>query len=266
MYSVKNGSRGSPSGEKALAKPSGEMPLTKTGRPSLLTPEVQEQICKLLQTGAPLETCAEAIGVWPETLSHWQARARECVARYKGDVEAALKDENQGEYVEFVQAIARARAGAELVLLEKVKAAGKGGWAAGWILERVHRDRYSTRAESRVDATVKVEGGGGADADARARERCDAFLAASTAAAIQEGRSAFLVPGAGASGDRSPGGRLEASCDVGRDGTSQDAGDGAEQAGHTSTGNQANGSPSPAASPPASKVGGSDRWLKGGKA
>jgi len=157
--------------------------VAKTGCPSLLNAEITAKICELLATGAPLETCADAVGVWPETLSHWQARARECVERYEGNTEAAKQDEKQGEYVEFVQALACARAQAELMLLKRVSVGGKGGWAAGWILERVMRRRYHTRASHEVDATVKVEGQGGADADAKAKARADAFLGASGAKA-----------------------------------------------------------------------------------
>lgn len=161
--------------------------MAKTGRPSLLTPAIQEKICELLRTGAPLETCADAVGVWPTTLERWQRRARECIEQHDGDIEVASKDEHDGECVEFCRAVARARAEAELALLDKVKAAGKGGWAAGWILERVMRRRYHTRSESQVDASVTMAGGEGADADAAAKARAAAFLAGAAGGAGDAG-------------------------------------------------------------------------------
>jgi len=161
--------------------------VAKIGRPSLLTPKIQEKICELLRTGAPLETCADAVGVWPQTLSDWQRRARECVDAHSGDVTSAKADEKAGVYVEFTEAISRARAEAELALLEKVKAAGKGGWAAGWILERVMRRRYHTRAAHEVEVSGTIGGGEGADADAAAKARALAFLAGAAGRAKDKG-------------------------------------------------------------------------------
>ena len=156
--------------------------MAKTGRPLTFTPEIAEAICKHRRTGLPLETSCELEGVLASTVCNWKARAEACLLRHNADHEEALKDKADGWAVAFLKDIARASAEGERLLLERVSAAGKGGWAAGWILERVHRRRYSTRVESEVDARVKVEGSGDADADEAARVRCETFLKASGAA------------------------------------------------------------------------------------
>ena len=161
--------------------------MAKTGRPSLLTPEITEEICKHRASGLPLETACELVGVLPQTVRGWRQRGEACLAAHQGDIAEALVDEADGWCVAFLRSHARASAEGERMLLGRVLDGGKGSWGAGWTLERVHRDRYSTRSESKVDASVRMDAEGGADADAAAKARALAFLAGAAGGAKDKG-------------------------------------------------------------------------------
>lgn len=81
------------------------------------TPEIEEKLVLLLQSGNDLKVAGQAVGVDPEVLEFWIASNR---------------------YPKFNKAVAKARALAEANLVSRVQQAAAGGsWqAAAWLLER----------------------------------------------------------------------------------------------------------------------------------
>jgi len=148
----------------------------RRGRKSGLTPEVQRRIVAALNAGNYLESAAGAAGVTPAALHGWLARGR--AARDLVDVDGTNRcptcesegsdpcltgsgrtaakphvrrpkrtDATPGDetpYVEFVDAVERARAGAEVQAVALIRnAALAGDWrAASWYLERSYPDRW----------------------------------------------------------------------------------------------------------------------------
>lgn len=111
----------------------GDEPPAKMGRPCLLTPELQERIVKLVQTGNYLETAARAVGISKKTLFEWLARG------------------NKGEqpFADFRAAVESASAEAETIhIMMLARAAQAGSVAAStWWLERRFPKRYGRRIE-----------------------------------------------------------------------------------------------------------------------
>ncbi len=102
------------------------------GRPTKLTAEITEKICRYLRHGGYLETAAQAAGIDRKTLYNWIRR---------GEREA------KGRYRDFVVQVEEAMAQAEMGdLLRIEKAAQDGVWqATAWRLERRHGDRWGRR-------------------------------------------------------------------------------------------------------------------------
>lgn len=111
------------------------------GRPSKLTPEIQERICQLVRAGNTVEVCAEAAGIAPATYYGWMQQGIE------GD----------GVHGEFRRAVEQARAEAEAILVGRVqRAAQSGSWrAATWLLERQWPEHWAAigdrQAENELD-------------------------------------------------------------------------------------------------------------------
>lgn len=98
------------------------------GRPSKLTPEVQETICKYLRAGNPFKTACEAAGIGYATGKQWRQRG-----------EDRHPDRESGEdFVAFVAAVEKAEAEALARCAAVVQKAAIDGsvQAATWFLER----------------------------------------------------------------------------------------------------------------------------------
>lgn len=113
-----------------------------------LNKEVQDTICQVIANGHYQETAARAVGITPQTLCNWLARGRE---------------EEEGIYFEFFEAVEKAKAAGEIRDLAVINnAAQDGSWqAAAWKLERKFPNRWGrmVRAEvSGVDGQpIKVD-------------------------------------------------------------------------------------------------------------
>lgn len=59
------------------------------GRPSKLTPEIEERILEVIRAGNYREAAAQAAGIAPETLSRWMGREREPYRSFRQSVLAA---------------------------------------------------------------------------------------------------------------------------------------------------------------------------------
>lgn len=86
--------------------------MAKIGRPTKLTPELQEKLCNLISRGFQLERAAELAGIGKTTFFKWKEKA---------------KTAKSGTYREFREAIKEADAQAEILHLENIRKAALGG-------------------------------------------------------------------------------------------------------------------------------------------
>lgn len=103
------------------------------GQPTKCTPETQERICQLIRAGTTVEVAAEASGIAASTYYGWMQRGQG----------------KEQPWRDFREAVERARAEAEAVLVGRVsRAAQSGSWrAATWLLERQWPERWAAIGE-----------------------------------------------------------------------------------------------------------------------
>lgn len=116
----------------------------KGGRPSKLTPEIQQAIIDALQMGNFVETACAVAGIHKDTFYHW----------------LKLADESpNGKHAQFRAAVQQAMAQAEHDAVSMITAAGTNQWQAlAWRLERMYPERWGQR--TRVDSTHSGPDGG----------------------------------------------------------------------------------------------------------
>lgn len=112
-----------------------------------------EVIVRALRVGAYVEDAAQSAGVAVATVYNWLARGEEH-RDSNGKTPAREKP-----YVEFLEAVEKARADAVVANLALVrKAAQRGSWqAAAWWLERTRPDKFGRRDRHEVDVSGKTE-------------------------------------------------------------------------------------------------------------
>jgi hypothetical protein len=117
------------------------------GRPPLLTPEVQTAIVNAIREGNYRTVAAAAAGVHRNTLTNWEKWGTE----------------GKEPYVDFMCALQKAEADAEISLLAEIKSAqagltGERGadlWQSkAWILERRFASRWCARVKQQVAENV----------------------------------------------------------------------------------------------------------------
>ena len=112
------------------------------GRPTKLTPEVEEKIVSLVRAGNYPEVAAQAAGIDPRTYYRWMEKGENGTAPY-GQFRHAVKE-------------AQAAAESHAVTIIR-KAAMDGSWqAAAWFLERSKAERW--RRKENVELTGKDGG------------------------------------------------------------------------------------------------------------
>jgi len=113
------------------------------GRKSKLTPERQKLFVDAVSAGNYIETAAELAGVTNVTFYNWMKRGRQT---------------QSGKYFEFLNAIKKAEARAEVMRVSRIAKAGQeGNWQAdAWYLERRYPDRWGRR--QRLEHTGKNGG------------------------------------------------------------------------------------------------------------
>jgi hypothetical protein len=117
------------------------------GRPTLLTPEVLEDVRRLLPTALYLETVADYLGCDRTTWRKWLRRGSKEAARLER--KRARPKESEAVYLEFFHTVKKALAGGEMHDLGVIRKASQdqandqgevtrqGQWqAAAWRLER----------------------------------------------------------------------------------------------------------------------------------
>ena len=104
---------------------------------------MQEKICNNIKLGLKYEQAALAAGISDRTLYNWKERGQNA---------------KSGIYFQFLQALKKAEAEGEGMLITRIqKEAKEGTWqAAAWILERRHPDRWARTTKNEISG----EGGG----------------------------------------------------------------------------------------------------------
>jgi hypothetical protein len=147
--SIQNNSKES----KETAQP-GPVNTGTRGRPTLMTPELTEQIAMRLAVGNFLTTACAACGVKYDTVLRWLERGR------KADPD----DPEEREFIHFLHTITRAEAEGESACVVAIRGAAKEQWqAAAWLLSHRHPDRwadtvrYKRELEAMTDEQLNAE-------------------------------------------------------------------------------------------------------------
>lgn len=123
-------------------------PRGKRGRPTKLTPELTDQICRVIEAGNYIETAARYCGVDKRSLFAWMQRGNEQKAKRR-----------RGIHRDFLHAVEKALAAAEARSVARIVKAGENQWQAeAWRLERKHPKRWGRKnhltAEVRSNASL----------------------------------------------------------------------------------------------------------------
>lgn len=112
------------------------------GRPSKLTPETQAAIVEAIEGGNYPDVAAQLVGIQPSTYYAWMERGRA----------------GESPYLEFSEAVTRARAKAESYMVTLVKTdAAANAESARWYLERSASDRWGRRDKLTIESAVNAE-------------------------------------------------------------------------------------------------------------
>ncbi len=105
---------------------SGKLP---RGRPTKLTPDIQDRICAHIRNGLTREHAAQSCGISAFTLRQWLKRGRE---------------EPRGIFCDFLAVVKVAESSCLADCLDTIMKAAKKDWkAAAWIAERRDRKTYA---------------------------------------------------------------------------------------------------------------------------
>ena len=115
------------------------------GRPTELTPEVLEDVRRLLPTVLYLETVADYIGHDRITFRAWLKRGVRELKRLRGDTRRRVK-KSEAIFLEFYNVVRKSLAEGEIYDTGVIKKASEAQWtAAAWRLERRHPERWGRR-------------------------------------------------------------------------------------------------------------------------
>jgi hypothetical protein len=108
---------------------------------SRLSPEVREQIGRVLASGCSLEVAAVSVGVSRRTVQSWLATGREAEELQRSGVRLSRR---QRQCLELLEVERRARADLRVRALTSIqRSALNDNWqAAAWLLERLFPDEY----------------------------------------------------------------------------------------------------------------------------
>lgn len=108
------------------------------GRQSSLTPELQELVCQAIRSGNTARTSVAFAGIPEKTFYYWLERGRE-----------GGKDNDR--YVQFMQAVEKARADAVVRNVDIIQQKARETWqAAAWWLERRHPQDWARTEKTQL--------------------------------------------------------------------------------------------------------------------
>ncbi len=112
------------------------------GRPSKLTPEIQDKICNAIRAGNYIETASAYVGIHKSTLYDWLKRGAREKERVLKNPRAKTR-KREAPYVVFSDAVEKALAEAEVRAVWIISKASEEQWqAAAWKLERMFPGRW----------------------------------------------------------------------------------------------------------------------------
>jgi hypothetical protein len=132
------------------------------GRPTVLTPEIQEKICTAIEAGNYMDIAAVYAGVPRPTFMDWLKWG----ARYNQAIEKGDGKENPDHaiYGNFSYAVDQAMARSEIRDVVQIDKHAKKSWqAAAWKLER----RFQTRWGRKEQVDMNHSGGMGVEVSAK---------------------------------------------------------------------------------------------------
>jgi len=108
------------------------------GRPSKLTPELTENLCRWLRAGNFVQTACDMEGISQSIFYEWMRRGER----------GWQVDREPVDYVEFLDTIKKAIAQVETVTLHELRQGPQNWQAKAWWLERRHPDKWGNRGKS----------------------------------------------------------------------------------------------------------------------
>lgn len=128
------------------------------GRPSKLTPELQDEICTYIRDDSvPLVTACGAVGITPRTMQYWMAAGEKAASEWTGDDEP-----ERGTPASFFRDVTRAQALAEIEDIKRARRGDDRGESNGrarcaqWMLERTRSKRFSPQVNVKVEQEMAV--------------------------------------------------------------------------------------------------------------
>jgi transposase len=124
------------------------------GRPTKLTPEIQNRIVVLIRAGNYVETAAASAGIHKSTLYDWLKRGAREKQRITQNPRARIS-KKEAPFVDFSDAVEKAQAEAESRDVMLIAKAAEEQWqAAAWRLER----KFPARWGRKLDVKQEVQG------------------------------------------------------------------------------------------------------------
>lgn len=127
-------------------------------RPTKLTPELQDEIIKVIRSGNYIETACAYVGINKSTFYDWLKRGAREKDRLAKNPRAKVR-KSEKPFVDFSNAIEKALAHAEIRDVAIIGKAAEENWqAAAWRLERKFPDRWGRKDKYALEHSGKDGG------------------------------------------------------------------------------------------------------------
>lgn len=116
------------------------------GRPTLLTPELQKEICRYIENGNSIQNSCILCGISESSYHEWVRIGKEDQASKKNSV-----------YSEFMESTIAARAKNKAWHIQNITQASKKDWkASAWYMERVYHKEFGRKDSLKVQGNFNV--------------------------------------------------------------------------------------------------------------
>lgn len=127
------------------------------GRPTSCTPEEEARITQLIRAGNYIETASIMAGISKVSLYAWLKRGRAERTRLETNPRAHVR-QREAPFFDFLNAVEKAQAHAEVVDVAAISAGARVSWqAAAWRLERKFPARWGRRDHLKVVMEKEVD-------------------------------------------------------------------------------------------------------------
>lgn len=121
--------------------------MASPGRPTKLSPEIQDEICKAISIGAQYEAAAIYGGITVRTFYNWMSAGENAQGKLDADPDCNL-EENEQVYLHFFHAIHEANASNQIYHVNNLhNLAPTNSSVSQWILMNRHKYGQPTRIE-----------------------------------------------------------------------------------------------------------------------